>query len=64
MMKTYLATSSENKTLNDLYQSSGSSRKAGGISSREVRARFIYTSARYLGVDIDYREPESRYIPG
>ena len=64
MMKTYLATSSESKALHGLFKVSGAARKAVNISNRDIRASFLHTSARYLGIDIDERELESRYMPG
>ena len=64
MMKTNLATSSANKVMNGFFKVSGAPRKKGNISSREVRVRFLQTSARYLGVDINERELESSYMPG
>ena len=62
MMKTDQAASSGSNTSNGLLRNSRSSRKAGDISNRELRARFLRTSARYLGVNIENRELESRYV--
>ena len=63
MMKTYPATCTEGKTSIGLLQDSGASRETGDVSNREVRSRFLHTSARYLGVEIEDRELVSRYIP-
>ena len=64
MMKTDLATSSVSKVLNGFFQTSGAPRITGNSSNSEIRARFLQTSARYLGIDVDKRELESRYMPG
>lgn len=63
MMKAYLATCREDKTSIGLFPGSGVSRETGDVSNRVVKARFLHTSARYLGIDIDDHELESRYMP-
>ena len=64
MMKTDLATSSVSNVLNGFFQATGAPRMKGNISNSEIRARFLQTSARYLGMDVEQRELESRYKPG
>ena len=62
MMRTYLAASSESKTSIGLFEGFDSSREIGDISNKDVIARFLHTSARYLSVDIDEHELELRYL--
>lgn len=62
MIRTYLAASSESKTSIGLFDGIGSSQEIGDISNKEVVARFLHTSARYLSVDIDVHELELRYL--
>ena len=54
MLKTYVTTSSGSKILVDAFKHADTAHKNGTCSEKDILTDFLLTSARYLGVDIDY----------